>query len=391
MSDKLVSYSFANPPLKDEIEFDACGIAAFINIDGKLVDGRKIVRMITTIKDRENGLGAGYALYGLFPEQADLYCIQLLLDNKDALQRVRDYFKDKVRVVKDEEVYTQRVSTMREPYPLIWRFFVEPQQKENEQAYMIRLVMYINAEIDGAFCMSSGKNMAVFKGNGWSDEIAEFYNLKDYKAHMWLSHSRFPTNTPGWWGGAHPFNILSWSVVHNGEITSYGTNKRYLEMWDYKCALRTDTEVVAYMFDLLVRRHQLPELIACLAMAPPYYYLIDEVENENERRLYRTIRSSYGQAMINGPFSICVGNNEPVTTLIGLTDRKKLRPLIAATSQDGNTVYMASEECAIRILKDDINEIWAPRSGNPIIVKAGKGLIWKGTEEHLGNKEVVIV
>jgi len=71
MNNKLVNYSFATPPQKDELEFDACGIAAFVNIDGKPVSGEKIVRMITTIKDRENGLGAGYALYGIFPEQAD--------------------------------------------------------------------------------------------------------------------------------------------------------------------------------------------------------------------------------------------------------------------------------------------------------------------------------
>ena len=25
---------------------------------------------------------------------------------------------------------------------------------------------------------------------------------------------------PGWWGGAHPFALLDYSVVHNGEISS---------------------------------------------------------------------------------------------------------------------------------------------------------------------------
>jgi len=38
-------------------------------------------------------------------------------------------------------------------------------------------------------------------------------------------------------GGAHPFNLLNWSVVHNGEITSYGTNRRYIESYGYKCTM----------------------------------------------------------------------------------------------------------------------------------------------------------
>jgi len=59
------------------------------------------------------------------------------------------------------------------------------------------IAMYINCSIRGAFCLSSGKNMAVFKGSGWAEEIADFYRIKEIKAYMWSAHSRFPTNTPG--------------------------------------------------------------------------------------------------------------------------------------------------------------------------------------------------
>ena len=41
--------------------FEACGIAAYMNTDGKIESGENIVRMITTMMDRENGLGAGFA------------------------------------------------------------------------------------------------------------------------------------------------------------------------------------------------------------------------------------------------------------------------------------------------------------------------------------------
>jgi glutamate synthase domain-containing protein 1 len=82
--------------------------------------------------------------------------------------------------------------------------------------------------------------------------VGEFYCLEEYSGYAWTAHGRYPTNTPGWWGGAHPFTLLDWSVVHNGEISSYDANRRYMEMFGYKCTLQTDTEVITYMMDYLL-------------------------------------------------------------------------------------------------------------------------------------------
>jgi glutamate synthase domain-containing protein 1 len=385
------------PPNAGSKEISACGIAGLININGKRETGARVIDMITTMTDRENGLGAGFACYGLFPDLAEHYCVQLLLDDEVAKQKVEEYFSSRSRIIKDEEVFTKPVSGMGGPYPLIWRFFIEVPEEavrlsphlDNDDDYMVDMVMHINEKIDGAFCMSSGKNMAVFKGNGWSYEIAEFYDLADrYEGYMWLSHSRFPTNTPGWWGGAHPFNILDWSLCHNGEITSYGTNKRYVEMWGYKCTLLTDSEVVTYMWDLLCRRHNLPKLIASMAMAPNYYENIDLMPDEVIKIAY-ALRMTYARAMINGPFSILVGTNRPNPSMIALTDRKKLRPMIAAISEDENTVFAASEECAINRV-GDVKEVWAPITGNPVIAQLYRGLVWKGTEKNLQGKTLKV-
>src|SRR5660397_271250 len=80
-----------------------------------------------------------------------------------------------------------------------------------------------------------------------------------------------PRTPRGGWGGAHPFAVLDYSVVHNGEISSYGINRRYLEMLGYRCTLRTDTAVVTYLFDLMLRRHGLPVEMACRALASPFW------------------------------------------------------------------------------------------------------------------------
>ncbi len=177
--------------------------------------------------------------------------------------------------------------------------------------------MRVNTTHKGSLIFSSGKNMGVFKASGWPEQVANFYRIEDYKGYLWLAHNRYLQTLPAGGGGAHPFNLLDWSVVHNGEITSYGTNQRYIESYGYKCTMFTDTEVVAYLVDLLVRKDGLSEKLAMRALAPPFWDEIDEMQ-EKERELNRALRLTYGSALMNGPFAICVATSD---TLLGFTDR----------------------------------------------------------------------
>lgn len=131
----------------------------------------------------------------------------------------------------------------------------------------------------------------------------------------------------------------------------------------------TDTEVVAYILDLLIRRHGLPLELACKAMAPPFWIEIDEM-SEEEKELYTALRILYGGAVLNGPFAILFAYNGG---LVGLNDRVKLRPLVAACKKD--LYFMASEEAAIRAICPDPDKVWAPKAGEPVIVEMEKGSI----------------
>jgi glutamate synthase domain-containing protein 1 len=231
------------------------------------------------------------------------------------------------------------------------------------------IVMHINTQVDGAFVASSGRNMGAFKGVGYPEDIGRYYRLEDYEAYIWTSHGRFPTNTPGWWGGAHPFCLLDSSVVHNGEITSYGINKRYLEMYGYKCNLQTDTEVVTYLFDLITRKHGAPFEVATLALAAPFWKEIDKLEPE-KREMLTAIRQVYGSGLLNGPFSIILAHPRG---MIGFNDRIKLRPMVCATKDD--MVYMASEESAIREIAPSLDKVWLSRAGKPEIAELEEGVV----------------
>ncbi|MFQ3549597.1 MAG: hypothetical protein SNJ70_07590, partial [Armatimonadota bacterium] len=189
--------------------------------------------------------------------------------------------------------------------------------------------------------------------------------LEDYKGYIWTAHSRFPTNSQAWWGGAHPFCMLDWTVVHNGEISSYGANKAYLETEGYKCTLLTDTEVLAYAIDLVMRRQKLPPEIFARIVAPPLWSEIDRM-TDDEKKLHSALRSVYGGLLMNGPFSIVVANRNQ---MIALTDRIRLRPLTAAIKD--STLYLSSEEAAIRLVSKDLDVVWTPMGGMPIIAQLG--------------------
>ena len=357
-----------------------CAISGIMSKAGERMDGNDIIRSIALMHDRSNGLGGGFAAYGIYPRHANQYAFHMMFDDMEAKKQCEEYFKDTFDIVLDEEiptrpgaVFEQDTSGRSAEYgtqpvtspPVLWRYFMDiPEHRTkfvSEREYVVEKVMDINSKLDGTFVASSGKNMGAFKGVGYPEDIGIFYKLDEYKGYIWTAHGRFPTNTPGWWGGAHPFCLLDWSIVHNGEISSYGINKRYLEPFGYKLELRTDTEVVAYLFDLLVRRHKMPMDLAVKALASPFWKDIDRMP-KREQKIATAIRQVYGGALLNGPFSIILGHSRG---MVGFNDRIKLRPMTCATKGD-DMLYMSSEESAIREIADP-DTVWSPKAGTAII------------------------
>jgi glutamate synthase domain-containing protein 1 len=352
-----------NNPYNDDKDFAGCSIFGMMNVEGTRFSSRDPVRAIANMHERGNGLGGGFAIYGIYPQFEDYYAFHIMYLSREAKEKTDRTLATAFNIIYDEEMQT-RPANVRDP-PKVWRYFVEPKKKRlgelTADDYVTEKVMRINTETGKAFVFSSGKNMGVFKGVGFPEDVADFFCLEDYNGYLWTAHGRFPTNTPGWWGGAHPFNILDWTVVHNGELSSYGINRRYLEMYGYKCTMQTDTEVLAYAVDLLMRRQRLPIDIVTKVLAPPLWSEIDKMELQ-QQQAFRALRQTYGSLLMNGPFSILVAHQGE---MIGLTDRIKLRPLVAGIR--GNFLYMSSEEAAIRLVSPQLDKFWSLRGGEPVV------------------------
>lgn len=350
-----------------------CAIAAVISREGKHMSGQTIIDAMKPMHDRSNGLGGGFAGYGIYPEYKDFYALHVFYDQRATRKNCEAFLRERFEIVQSELIPTRKIPAITDE-PIIWRYFVAPlrsvlsSMQLDEKEFVARTVMKINQDFPGAFVFSSGKNMGTFKAVGFPEDVGVFYKLESYSGYSWTAHGRYPTNTPGWWGGAHPFTLLDYSVVHNGEISSYDANRRYIEMFGYRCTLQTDTEVITYIMDYLLRVQGLTLQEAASVIAAPFWSTIDRMKDPEHQEMHRTLRRLFPNLLITGPFSIVLGFSGG---LMALNDRLKLRSMVVGEKED--KVFIASEEAAIRAMEPSAENIWAPAGGQPVIITVKEG------------------
>lgn len=344
-----------------------CAIAGIFSKSGKRISGEKIIKSIAVMHDRSNGLGGGFAAYGIYPEYKGYYAFHIFYDNANAKKECEEFLERYFDIINLSKIPTRKVKEITDE-PLIWRYFVMPlptrlaDSQLDEREFVAKCVFRINTKIAGSYIFSSGKNMGVFKAVAYPEAVGRFYRLDEYEGYSFTAHGRYPTNTPGWWGGAHPFALLDYSVVHNGEISSYDANRRSIEMYGYKCTLLTDTEVITYIIDYLHRKKGLSFGEISSVLAAPFWQTIARMPPE-EAETHEYLRNVFSAMLINGPFSILVGFTGG---MLALNDRLKLRSMVVGEKDD--MVYMASEEAAIRIIERDLERVWSPKGGEPVLV-----------------------
>ncbi len=178
------------------------------------VNGDLVARAMEAIKFRGAGLGSGFALLnresmglrmGVFVKE------ELMNNAVDTIKSVmRDSGIDSVDVrvrnklggpIVDLEV---KVFNSAEPSPN----FAGIVNSINDLLWEDRA---------GRVYYWGGEHIDVFKGVGYPSEIASVYGIERYTADLWIAHTRFPTNSPGYlpyW--SHPFSVggtLPWFIM----------------------------------------------------------------------------------------------------------------------------------------------------------------------------------
>ena len=134
-------------------------------------------RSISYMHDRSNGLGGGFAGYGIYPEYKDQYAFHIFYDSNEARVETERFLDKHFDVVNLSRIPTRKHPNITNE-PLIWRYFVNPlptkltESQLDEREFVAQCVININDKINGSYVFSSGKNMGVFKAVGYPEAVS---------------------------------------------------------------------------------------------------------------------------------------------------------------------------------------------------------------------------
>jgi glutamate synthase domain-containing protein 1 len=97
-----------------------CAIAAVISREGKGITGDLIAEAMKPMHDRSNGLGGGFAGYGIYPDYKNFYAFHMCFDCRDTRKKCEAFLKESFEVVKGELIPTRKMPEITDE-PIIWR------------------------------------------------------------------------------------------------------------------------------------------------------------------------------------------------------------------------------------------------------------------------------
>ena len=106
----------------------ACGLSGFISQDGKAVGGEVIIESMKVLHDRGNGLGGGFAGYGIYPGHADLYALHIMFEDPAGKAACEALLEESLEVHHAEVIPTSPTPGISEA-PLLWRYFAVPRRE----------------------------------------------------------------------------------------------------------------------------------------------------------------------------------------------------------------------------------------------------------------------
>src|SRR4030067_2382223 len=99
--------SRVNNPFNDDMDFSGCSIFGMMNLEGKRFSSRDPVKAIANMHERGNGLGGGFAVYGLYPEHQDNYAFHIMYLSKEAKEKTDRLLNESFNLIYEEEIPTK--------------------------------------------------------------------------------------------------------------------------------------------------------------------------------------------------------------------------------------------------------------------------------------------
>ncbi|MEI7814827.1 MAG: hypothetical protein WCJ13_08550, partial [Coriobacteriia bacterium] len=112
-----------------------CGLMGICDESGQLMSGVDAIRAMAVQRDRGNGLGGGYAGYGIYPEFPDHFCFHMMYHDIKAKEEAETVFDQHFVIDLAEPMPTRPVKGISDA-PLLWRYFLQPDPHKLENSEM---------------------------------------------------------------------------------------------------------------------------------------------------------------------------------------------------------------------------------------------------------------
>ena len=129
-----------------------CAICGYFSRKGNALPASDAVNAMAYMHDRSNGLGGGFAGYGIYPEFPEHYAFHVFYDNDRAREETEAFLNARFDISNMERIPTRKVYGIKGA-PLIWRYFglllpeVKAHTELDEEEYVCRSVIHINTKI----------------------------------------------------------------------------------------------------------------------------------------------------------------------------------------------------------------------------------------------------
>jgi glutamate synthase domain-containing protein 1 len=146
-------------PFGNDKDFAGCSIFGMMNLEGNRFGSKDPVRAISNMHDRSNGLGGGFAVYGIYPEYKDAYALHVMYLSPDAKEKTDRILASNFNILHDEEMQT-RPANVIDP-PLVWRYFVQPNKNrpegQSDDECVLQTVCVLTLKLARLLCLAAAR------------------------------------------------------------------------------------------------------------------------------------------------------------------------------------------------------------------------------------------
>ena len=93
-------------------DISGCGLSGLISRSKERIPGDVIIKSICPMRDRGNGLGAGFAAYGIYPDYSDYYAFHIMYDHGTAKDLAESFIELNYEIAKQERIPHKRTDNI---------------------------------------------------------------------------------------------------------------------------------------------------------------------------------------------------------------------------------------------------------------------------------------